>query len=225
MFSEDGGVELEKVLIVTGGNVDIKWASKWLDNNKFDYCIAADKGLFYAHELGIKVDYVLGDFDSLPANVLDNYKSEAVIEIFPAQKDYTDTHLAIINAIKLGAGAIYIIGATGNRLDHTMTSIANLKAAYDSGVECYIYDSCNKIYMAGEESGTITVKKDNQYGNYLTFYPFSENVVFSATGLKYPIDNLFLKQGVSICQSNEIIDNLCKIKVKSGIIIIFESKD
>ncbi|MGN0318893.1 MAG: thiamine diphosphokinase [Lachnospira sp.] len=216
---------MNRVLIVTGGNVDIRWAKSWLNDNSFDYCIAADKGLYYAHELGIKVDYVLGDFDSLPENVLDGYKSESVIETFPTQKDYTDTHLAIITAIKLGAEAIYIIGATGNRLDHTMTSIGNLKAAYDSGVECYIVDSCNKIYMAGEDSGTITVKKDKQYGKFISFYPFSENVVFSVTGVKYPIDEFSLSQGLSICQSNEIINEDCLINVKYGIMIIFESTD
>ena len=52
---------MSKVLIVTGGSVNVAWAKEWLDNQIFDYCIAADSGLEYADKLGLKVDFLLGN--------------------------------------------------------------------------------------------------------------------------------------------------------------------
>ena len=36
---------MSKALIVTGGSINVAWAKEWLDNQIFDYCIAADSGL------------------------------------------------------------------------------------------------------------------------------------------------------------------------------------
>ena len=47
---------MSKMLIVTGGHLDIDWAKEWLSDKKFDYCIAADSGLAYADRLGLKID-------------------------------------------------------------------------------------------------------------------------------------------------------------------------
>ena len=46
---------MSKALIVTGGSINVAWAKEWLDNQTFDYCIAADSGLEYADKLGLKV--------------------------------------------------------------------------------------------------------------------------------------------------------------------------
>ena len=114
---------MSKTLIVTGGSINVAWAKEWLDNQTFDYCIAADSGLEYADKLGLKVDFLLGDYDSVDKDVLDRYKSNTEFEIYPKEKDYTDTHLAIMTALKKGATDIYILGATGTRMDHTITNI------------------------------------------------------------------------------------------------------
>ena len=42
---------MSKALIVTGGSINVAWAKEWLDNQIFDYCIAADSGLEYADKL------------------------------------------------------------------------------------------------------------------------------------------------------------------------------
>lgn len=64
----------EKILIITGGTVDYEWAKDWLSGKTYDYCIAADSGLVHADKLGIRVDYILGDYDSVNERLLDTYK-------------------------------------------------------------------------------------------------------------------------------------------------------
>ena len=49
------------------------------------------------------MDFLLGDYDSVDKDVLDRYKSNTEFEIYPKEKDYTDTHLAIMTALKKGA--------------------------------------------------------------------------------------------------------------------------
>ena len=54
-----------KVLIVTGGNVDIPFAKDYLADQKFDRVIAADSGLSHCERLSLLPTEILGDFDSL----------------------------------------------------------------------------------------------------------------------------------------------------------------
>ena len=43
--------------------------------------------------------------------------------------------------------------------------------------------------------------------------------------MKYPLNEYELKQGLSICQSNEIVDEKASIIIKDGILIVFEARD
>lgn len=39
------------------------------------------------------------------------------------------------------------------------------------------------------------------------------------------LDDYILHQGLSICQSNEIKENVAVINIKKGLVIVFETKD
>lgn len=209
-------------LIITGGGIDYDWAADWLRDRKYDYVIAADNGLEHARRLDIKVDYILGDYDSVNPDTLKIYAQSTENVIYPSEKDFTDTHLAVLRAINIGAESIDLIGATGSRLDHTMTNIFVMKAALDAEVKCAIYDAYNKIYLA---DGNVSVKQCEQYGEYISFAPMTEEVRLSLSGVKYPLENYVLKQGLSLCQSNEIAAETAKINVSGGVLIVYETRD
>lgn len=211
----------QKTLIVTGGSLNYAWAKSWLANRHYDYIIAADSGLKYVDELKLPVDCILGDYDSLEAGIIEKYKGTQTIT-FPPEKNYTDTHLAIITALKNGADGIDLIGATGSRYDHALTNIFNMKAALDVDVPCWIYDVHNKIYLKDYD---FLIAKEEQYGKYLSFAPMTESVELTLEGVKYPLNGYLLKQGLSICQSNEITSEQAKIYIKNGILVVFETMD
>jgi len=82
--------------------------------------IAADSGLAAAQDAGIKLDWVIGDFDSLDDEArLTSIPPQRVIR-FEHDKDYTDTELAFSLAIEKGCVEIWIIGGGGGRLDHLL---------------------------------------------------------------------------------------------------------
>src|SRR5665648_270145 len=95
-------------LIITGGeNVKKDTLFKIASQNSFIICV--DKGGEIAYKNSIKIDVILGDFDSIDKKVLE--KLNAKIVKFPVDKDFTDTELAISYAVELGFKNITIINA------------------------------------------------------------------------------------------------------------------
>lgn len=209
-------------LIITGGSLNTSWATKYLNNKTYDCIITADSGLKYASELDILPTIILGDFDSLEEGILNRYRNND-IKIYPKEKDYTDTHLAILTALEHKAEFITILGATGTRLDHTLTSLGNLKLCTLEGVYCEIIDEYNRITLLCE--GSYDINKNEQYGNYISLVPMTETAIISLHNMKYPLDKFTLHQGLSICQSNEIIADTATITIHKGLVYLFESQD
>jgi thiamine pyrophosphokinase len=85
---------------------------------KADLLAAADSGLITAELAGLKVDWIVGDMDSLDdTKRLDNYSPEK-IRRFSRDKDLTDTELALALLREKGCDEIWIAGGGGGRLDH-----------------------------------------------------------------------------------------------------------
>ena len=217
------------VLIISGGTIDGDWLKEWLCHNEIGYCIAADKGLETAYRYNIPVDYILGDYDSIDRNVLDAYRDNTDMVTYNPEKDYTDTHLALkkgIEVIKttgyIDDICLYVAGATGTRLDHTLNNIYVLSEALQAGVKAFMIDKYNKIYI---EDKTFIINKKSQYGDFVSFIPMTEEVRLSISGMKYNLDNFLLNQGSSICQSNEITEKEAVISIVKGRLIVIESRD
>ena len=108
-----------KVYVITyPAPKDIKKIVK-IDQN--DYVIAVDQGLYFANKQRIKVDLVVGDFDSLRMKSLLHGLNVEKLEI---EKDLTDTHYALIKAQEMNPEEIYLIGGIGGeRPEHTYANI------------------------------------------------------------------------------------------------------
>lgn len=90
-----------KILIMSGGNLKLDWAGKFLKDRKYDYIIAADSGLEHLLDLGLKPNLILGDYDSLDSKIYDQIRDDENIIKYPRKKDYTDTEIALRKAIEL----------------------------------------------------------------------------------------------------------------------------
>ena len=54
-----------KALIISGGTIEEEFAAEYIRKQKFDYVIAADRGLEFCDRQNLKVDHIVGDFDSI----------------------------------------------------------------------------------------------------------------------------------------------------------------
>jgi len=84
-------------------------------------------------------------------------------------------------------------------------------------------DANNKIYLKKE---CFTIKKNMQYGNYVSLLPFTEKVFgLTLKGFKYPLNNVILTSGVSLGISNEIKEEEVLVEISEGILLVIEAKD
>ncbi len=187
--------------------------------------IAGDKGLEALYQLKIIPNHVVGDFDSVSPEILEFYKkqSQIIFHTFNAEKDNTDTDIALKLAIKIGSSKITILGALGKRMDHAIANIHILKDALEAKIPCQIIDEHNRIYLINKE---MTLEKDKVYGKYVSLIPLTSIVEgLTLTGFKYPLSDYTLPIGTSLGISNEIITDTAHIEMKKGILIVIESRD
>ena len=112
-----------RALILAGGDqpdptlLDARW-SGW---REVALVIAADGGARYAAPLGLPLHQVVGDFDSLSASDADELEAAGVtVTRFSANKDATDTELALLAALDAGATEIALLCTWGGRSDHAI---------------------------------------------------------------------------------------------------------
>jgi thiamine pyrophosphokinase len=215
---------VNRVLIITGGRTEEVFLSELFRREQYSMIIAADHGLEAVDKLGIPVDFIVGDFDSVPESLLKKYRENSTpIETFPREKDKTDTQIAIELALLHNATSIDLVGATGSRLDHTIANIHLLLLPLQRMIETCIIDSNNKIYL---KQTNFSVERSRQYGDYVSLLPFSDQVSgLTLRGFKYPLEAVILTTGSSLGISNEIQEDLAQVEFSKGILLVIESKD
>lgn len=206
-----------------GGKINKNFLKRHLNKNKYDIIIAVDKGLESLDYLKINPNYIVGDFDSINKKVLAKYeKSKIQIKRLIPEKDLTDTESAIQLALKLKSTEITLIGATGTRLDHVIANIHILRQALEKSVNAKILNENNEIQLINKST---TIKKDNNY-KYISLIPLTNEVTgVTITGMKYSLNNYTITIGNSLGVSNEQFEQVAKVQLKTGILIMIKSKD
>lgn len=226
-----------KILIITGGSITLPFAKEFLKNKTFSVKIAADSGLAACHDLGICPTDILGDFDSLKnLELREMYRSKGVpVREFPTRKDYTDTHLAIKYAIDLWQkqseeeklepeGGIWILGATGTRLDHTLSNLGMMMLLADLSIPCYIVDAHNEMEIL---KGPVEKRYPRREGKtFFSLLPFSSKISgLDLIGFSYPLENADLYAYESMGISNEITEEFGIVRFKEGYTLVVQSVD
>ena len=214
----------KKAIIVSGGSIDQSFGLQLLNEIKPKYIIGVDSGLKFLYNNEVMPTHIVGDFDSVDPTIIQYYKENTKIPIrqFNPVKDASDTEIGLRYALELGAEELFLLGATGTRLDHVMANIQILKIAHDAGVRAFIVDSHNRISL---RENNIFLKKQKSFGKYFSIFPFGGIVQdVTITGAKYPLEHYRLCPYDSRCVSNEIMDDV-KIEFPEGMIIVMETRD
>ena len=220
---------MKSYIIISGGSVDLYSLQGILDRHlESSRVIAVDKGIETCNKIGIVPDVIVGDFDSANKVTVGVYRKMAkkmhsirFVDL-DTHKDFTDTHVAIMHAIEEGATDIYISGATGTRLDHTMANIGLLKECADKGVNAYIEDDHNVITMINSSAG---ISRLEGY-DYISFIPYGGCVAgVTLTGFEYNVENRTFEIGDSLGVSNRVVSEDARIEIEDGYMIVNYSRD
>lgn len=210
-----------KVVIVCGGNPPSKNLLQ-CECKDARFLICADSGANCVYRYNMNPDFLVGDFDSINSQVLEYYKSvNTNLEIYDAEKDDTDSEIAIQKAVDLGASEIVLLGATGNRLDHVFGNIGLLRISLEKGIKARLKDEYNELYLINKNS----VLK-GKCGETFSLQAYGSKVTnLSIKGAKYSLDGYDLEIGDPITVSNEFIHKDVFIEFDEGTLMIFYSKD
>ena len=210
-----------KSYIFIGGEVDKCALETAIPENAL--VVAADSGYDNAKALGYaeRCDFVVGDFDSTKEIA---FCSRAKIIRVPAEKDETDTQLAICTAIENGADELYIVGGLSGRLDHTLSNLYLLEALAKEGIYATICDGKNRVRYLKERSSFLIPKSEYKYFGLICAQSEAKGVTID--GAKYPLKGAKLqKNDPSLAISNEVVGNCAMVSCKKGGLFVIESKE
>ena len=197
--------------------------------------VAADGGARLASAAGMRVDHVIGDFDSLADS--DRAAAEgagALLHAYPADKDFTDLELAIELAISLVAPAatgargrprIVVLGGAGGRLDHLAANLALLSSPrWREGpapldLEWWVGDARLKLAVGGDDP----VVAYGPVGSLVSLLAqHGEAVGVATTGLRYPLSGETLLPGSSRGVSNVLAAATATVALDRGVLLVVQ---
>ena len=148
--------------------------------------VAADSGYLSATLLGLTVDVLVGDFDSLPPEALQEAQDRGVaIERHPVAKDATDLEIAIAAAVARGAEDVLIVGGGGGRFDHLVANVLTLVSEEWRRVRLRAWMDGSLVTVVRDEVALVGVA-----GQTLTLLPAAGPATgIVTTGLRYPLDD------------------------------------
>lgn len=190
-----------------------------------DCIIGIDRGLEFCYRNRIVPQYILGDFDSISPEVIAWYREQMEIPIreYKPEKDATDTRMGLELALKLGSDRIFLLGATGGRLDHYMGNLQSLVVPAMAGKEAWILDEQNAMTVL---SRSRTIKKECAFGKYISFFSMGDEVRgITLSGFKYPLKDYDMTNFDGIGVSNELAEDTALVEFRQGFLLMVMSKD
>lgn len=221
-----------RALIVADGDtpererLDAAWPG-WADG--VGLVIAADGGASGAERLGLALDLLIGDMDSIDVEHLARLRDAGVrVELAPVAKDETDTELAVQAALARGADGLTILGAFGGRrFDHALANVGllALPVLADRAVE--LLDATTRVTVVrAPDTGGRPVHRPlpGRVGDTVSLIPFGADVAGITTeGLRYALLDGTLTVGPARGLSNVRLVSEAAVTVRRGLLLIVES--
>jgi thiamine pyrophosphokinase len=191
--------------------------------------LAADGGFARARSLGLLPRLLVGDLDSLAPGPLAAAEAEG-IEVLRvrADKDESDTELAVLEAVRRGATRVTVLGALGGpRIDHALANVWLLAHPGLVGVEATLLDARSRIVLVcapGPDFGPVHRRLPGPAGAVVSLLPLGGDVAGVTTiGLRYPLRDEPLVTGPARGLSNVRVAPDAAVTVRRGRLLVVES--
>ncbi len=179
--------------------------------------IAADAGIVLAQSLGWTVDVAVGDFDSVPAGVIDALEQTSTeIRRFPTDKDATDLELALDAALELAGTAtqrrqVLVLGLEGGRPDHALANLLVASAERFAALDIELVLARGRAWVVRDR-----LTGDLAPGQLLSVIPVHGPATVSVAGVRWPLELATLASGTTRGVSNEAVGGAVSITVHAG---------
>ncbi|MCL1880710.1 MAG: thiamine diphosphokinase [Oscillospiraceae bacterium] len=227
---------MSKFIIVGAGEfAGFKPEHALLENREEYFIIAADGGYDHIqkhYDGKIKPNLLVGDLDSITEP---NLLPELQTRRFPCEKNASDLELAVDIAFERVPSQVqlqlYIYGALGGRLDHTLANIALLgNLSKKRPKSCFLIGNNERLTAVTDGKLTLSPPPRSLRGvgsgvnsdiRFVSIFPVGIARGVKITGLKYTLDGVELSQDVpTIGLSNEFIGVTAEISIECGTLIV-----
>lgn len=209
-----------RAVIVASGDLDAADA-RWLDGAGL--VVAADGGAASLDRLGFRPDVLVGDLDSVPADLVDRLASAGVaVERHPVDKDASDTELALERAVAAGPDEIVLLGGMGgDRLDHALANLLLLTDPALAGRQVRLVRGPTTIRIA---RGGERLWLGGETGEAVTLLPVGGPATGVTThGLRWTLRDATLQMGRSRGLSNVVEESPASVSLTSGTLLVVET--
>jgi thiamine pyrophosphokinase len=203
-----------KAIILAGGELSVRPTIKDLAKQA-DYIVAADGGLQHALTLDIHPDVVVGDFDSVTPEVLEQFP-DVPKKSYSRHKDLLDLEIALGVALERGATHIAVLGAVGGRFDQSLAALFIATRFRREGITISLHGSQDIYILLAPESQRYTVPE----GQRFSLLSLSSKSVITLTNAAYPLNEYALEYGVGLGVSNEVRASPLTVNVHEGLAVL-----
>lgn len=184
-----------------------------------DYVVAADGGWQLAAQMRVKPAMLVADFDSLGIPAI---ADDVEIVTLPVEKDVTDTAEALRLAYEAGYRSFLLLGCTGGRLDHQQAALATAADYARRDCDIVLADEQNEIHFLTPGSYVYPACPDEK----VSLFAYGGDVTgLFVEGLKYSVTDYTLSPYDPLCVSNEWVGEDACLSFKSGLLMLYFSKD
>ncbi len=204
---------MKKCIILANGKAPSVGLVKYLRSIGYSFLICADGGADTAKRLGMIPDFIIGDFDSIKDETLKFFRNKSKIIQIKWQND-TDVEKCLKFAIKKNCRGAVLLGAIGDRLDHSFCNIGIVLKFFDKIKVRIISDtSILTPYKGNVELSTVK-------GETISLYGFNDMTKITSEGLKYKLKQTALPFGRRESTSNVSNRQSVHLKIKGGVIFV-----
>ena len=207
----------QKILFVSGGRAPSRdWFKKVASGRKI---FAVDKGIELCKACEVAPGFLIGDFDSADNSAVEWAQAKNIpVEKYPADKDFTDTQLALRRAAEIfGEHVALLTGVFGGRLDHLYSNIFTC-AALNRNI--FLADEREVIfYLRGGESVEIKFFQKPLAVSLLPMTSSCEGV--TTKNLHWELDGATLTQNFPNATSNRADSDKIFVGVGRGTLAIY----
>ena len=185
-----------------------------------DKVVAADGGSTLASRLGLVPDLVIGDLDSSDVALVRGFAEQgAEIATYEhTTKLETDTELAVLAALRWDPAVIYVLGATGGRLDHALANVLMLSHPDLAGRDVRIIEGRTEAFLARQGHWNDLYGKPGDTVSLLPLGVIAEGV--RTEGLEYPLNGETLLPGRGRGVSNTLSARHGRVWLDAGQLLV-----
>lgn len=185
-----------------------------------DLLIAADGGALLCSRWDLLPHLVVGDLDSLGLERAEELgRSGVKVVAYAAEKDESDTELAVRAALDAGADEVVLVAALGGpRVDH---ELANILLLADPRLAGRVRAVRGGTTISAIHSGA-SLRLDGAVGDVVSLLPVGDAAGVVTDGLRYPLRDDVLRAGVARGVSNIIERDGATVAIARGVLIVIE---